>query len=267
MPARSLAILSRPCRLAVRQQVRRGAKCIKIVATGGILSTTDDPKYRQYSDKELAAMVDEARLQGRAVAMHAHGKDGIMAAIRAGATTIEHGSHLDEEAADLMVSRGVSLVATRHVVEAGLRNLDKLNPPTARKMVQVAERHRQAYAMAVRRGVKIALGTDICGSDPASDTAHGKNGPEVAYAVAAGLTPLQAIEAGTINSAETLGPQMPNKGLIKVGWDADMIALDENPLENIHLFSKPENIKYVWKGAMLVKSPQGEMLWPAARQQ
>ncbi|KAI8712158.1 Amidohydro-rel domain-containing protein [Fusarium sp. LHS14.1] len=254
------------CRRAVRQQIRRGAKCIKIVATGGILSTTDDPQYRQYSDKELHALVGEAHLQGRAVAIHAHGKLGIMAAIRAGAHTIEHGSYIDDEAAELMVARNVSLVATRTVIEAGLKNLDSLNPPTARKMVNVAEQHRQAYATAVRKGVKIALGTDICGSNPTTDTAHGKNGVELVYAVQAGLTPLQAIEAGTINSAETLGPQTPKKGLIKVGWDADMIALDESPLDNIHLFANPESIKYVWKGAILVKSPKEQMLWPRLKE-
>ncbi|KAH7234520.1 hypothetical protein B0J15DRAFT_454529 [Fusarium solani] len=250
------------CRKAVRQQIRRGARCIKVVATGGVLSTQDDPKYRQYSDAELAALVDEATLQGRSVAIHAHGKDGIMAAVRAGAHTIEHGSYIDDEAAELMAENGVTLVATRHVIEAGLKNLDKLNPPTAKKMVNIAESHLRAYQTAVRKGVKIALGTDIAGSDPGTDTAHGKNGHEVAYAVKAGLTPLQAIEAGTINSAETLGALAPKKGLIQKGWDADLIALEENPLDNIHLFDSPENIRYVWKGGLLVKSPQGQLLWP-----
>ncbi|KAL2674269.1 hypothetical protein Neosp_012720 [[Neocosmospora] mangrovei] len=250
------------CRKAVRQQIRRGARCIKVVATGGVLSTQDDPKYRQYSDAELAALVDEATLQGRSVAIHAHGKDGIMAAVRAGAHTIEHGSYIDDEAAELMAEKGVTLVATRHVVEAGLKNLDKLNPPTAKKMVNIAESHLRAYQTAVRKGVKIALGTDTAGSDPGADTAHGKNGHEVAYAVKAGLTPLQAIEAGTINSAETLGALAPKKGLIQKGWDADLIALEENPLDNIHLFNSPENIRYVWKGGLLVKSPRGQLLWP-----
>ncbi|RSM07633.1 hypothetical protein CDV31_008526 [Fusarium ambrosium] len=250
------------CRTAVRQQIRRGARCIKVVATGGVLSTQDDPKYRQYSDAELAALIDEASLQGRSVAVHAHGKDGIMAAVKAGAHTIEHGSYIDDEAAELMAEKGDTLVATRHVIEAGLKNLDKLNPPTAKKMVNIAESHLRAYQTAVRKGVKIALGTDIAASDPASDTAHGKNGHEVAYAVKAGLTSLQAIEAGTINSAETLGALAPKKGLIKKGWDADLIALEEDPLNNVHLFSSPENIKYVWKGGLLVKSPQGQLLWP-----
>ncbi|KAH6884880.1 hypothetical protein B0T10DRAFT_531051 [Thelonectria olida] len=115
------------CRRAVRQQIRRGAKCIKVVATGGILSTTDDPLYRQYSDEELHALMDEAHLQGRAVAVHAHGKMGIMAAIRAGAHTIEHGSYIDDEAAELMVARKVTLVSTR-----------KLKGPTPSAQVNAA---------------------------------------------------------------------------------------------------------------------------------
>ncbi|RTE75250.1 hypothetical protein BHE90_010272 [Fusarium euwallaceae] len=251
------------CRRAVRLQVRRGARCIKIVASGGVLSTTDDPHYRQFSDEELRVLVEEAKLQGRAVAIHAHGKSGIMAAIRAGAQTIEHGSFIDEEAAELMAERGVMLVATRHVVEFGLRHLNDLNPETARKMVMVADAHLKAYSTAIQKGVKIALGTDIASSDPKSDTSHGKNGYELVYAVKAGLTPLQAIEAGTINSAETLGPQTPKKGLLECGWDADMIALDENPLDNINLFANPENIKFVWQGGRLVKSPGWKALWPS----
>ncbi|KAJ4259550.1 hypothetical protein NW762_007479 [Fusarium torreyae] len=254
------------CRVAVRQQIRRGARCIKVVATGGVLSTQDNPQYRQYSDAELEALVNEASLQGRSVAVHAHGKAGIMAAVKAGAHTIEHGSYIDEEAAELMAKRGVTLVATRHVIEAGLKNLDKLNPPTAEKMVKIADAHYQAYRTAVRKGVKIALGTDIASSDPASDTKHGKNGYEVGYAVKACLTPLQAIDAGTINSAETLGALAPKKGLIRVGWDADLIALDQDPLQNIELLGDAKNVKYVWKGGLLVKSPQGQLLWPPLQQ-
>ncbi|KAM5358024.1 hypothetical protein ACJZ2D_015678 [Fusarium nematophilum] len=251
------------CRRAVRQQVRRGARCIKVVATGGVLSTTDDPHQRQFSDEELRVLVEEATLQGRAVAMHAHGKPGIMAAVRAGAKTIEHGSFIDEEAAELMAKRGVMLVSTRYVIESGLKNLGDLNPETAKKMVMVADAHLKAYSTAIRKGVKIALGTDIASSDPKSETSHGKNGAELVYAVKAGLTPLQAIEAGTINSAETLGLQMPKKGLLKRGWDADMIAFDENPLDNISLFAEAENVKFVWQGGKMVKSPGWKAHWPS----
>ncbi|PCD43045.1 hypothetical protein AU210_002147 [Fusarium oxysporum f. sp. radicis-cucumerinum] len=254
------------CRRAVRQQIRRGASCIKIVTTGGVLSRTDDPHCRQYSDAELAVMIEEASLHNRAVAAHAHGKSGIMAAVKAGAHTIEHGSYLDDETAELMVKHNTTFISTRYVLEANLKQLDSLNPETAEKMVGIAKVHLEAYRTAVRHGVKIALGTDIAGSDPTSLTVHGQNGHEVALAVKAGLTPLQAIDAGTINSAETLGRLTPQKGLVRVGWDADLIALDEDPLENIHLFDSEKSIKYVWKGGMLVKSPTGQMIWPPKRE-
>ncbi|UZP43526.1 hypothetical protein NXS19_011338 [Fusarium pseudograminearum] len=115
-------------------------------------------------------------------------------------------------------------------------------------MVVVAKVHLEAYRTAVRHGVKIAFGTGIAGSDPTSLTVHGKNGHEVALAVKAGHTPLQAIDAGTINSAATLGRLAPQK----------------RP-ENINLFDSAKNIKYVWKGGMLVNLPTGQMIWPLKR--
>ncbi|OLN95193.1 hypothetical protein CCHL11_10396 [Colletotrichum chlorophyti] len=108
-------------------------------------------------------------------------------------------------------------MATRHVIEAGLKNLDTLNPQTADKMVQVANSHWESYTTAVRKNVKIALGTDISSSNPRADTAHGRNGQELTpNAVKAGLSPLQAAEAATINAAETLGKLSPRKGLISL---------------------------------------------------
>jgi len=254
------------CRRAVRQQIRRGAQCIKVAVTGGVISPMDDPQLRQFSDAELVALVNEATLQGRAVAAHAHGKSGILAAVRAGVHTIEHGSYVDEEVADAMVRNGVMLVSTRNVVEQGIRHLDTLDPRVARKMLALADSHARAYRTAVRRGVKIALGTDICSSKPGGATTHGNNGNELAWAVqVGGMTALQAIEAGTINSAETLGPLMPKKGLIRVGWDADLIALDENPLANIDLFREADNIRWVWKGGEMVKCPGFKKMWPSLK--
>lgn len=248
-------------RRTVRQQIRRGAQCIKVVASGGVLSTNDDLHARQYSDEELRVLVEEARLARRAVAAHAHGKDAIIAAVRAGATTIEHGSYIDDEVADLMRERNTALVATRTVVEINMKHLDRLNPETAQKFREVSRQHKLAYATAIRKKVKIALGTDVVSSDPRQPSHHGLQGQELVYAVDAGLSPLQAIEAATANAAETLGPQAPKKGLIKSGWDADMIALDHNPLQNMRLFANPDNIKYVWKSGDLVKAP-GKSFWP-----
>ncbi|KAK6221922.1 hypothetical protein LQW54_001142 [Pestalotiopsis sp. IQ-011] len=202
------------------------------------MSTTDNPQYRQYSDAELEAIMDEARLQHRAVAAHAHGTAGIVAAIEAGATTIEHGSYLTREAAELMKSRRTTL--------SGLRMLDTLPAPTAAEMVAVAGRHLESYRLAVDAGVKIALGTDICSSNPKDEISHGKNAAELVWAVTkAGMTPLGAIEAATANAAEALGPQAPKKGI----------------LQNIQLFSDPRNVKFVWKLGKLVKS-LSDSFWP-----
>ncbi|KAM0420881.1 hypothetical protein ACHAPT_011270 [Fusarium lateritium] len=243
------------CRRAVRQQIRRGAKCIKIATTGGVSSPMDDPEFRQFSDAEIEAFVDEAGLQGRSVAAHAHGKSGIIASIKAGVHTIEHGSYLDEEVAKLMRERGTMLVATRNAIEAGLTRLPLMRPEVAAKLVAIAKRHLQGYRTAVKYGVKIALGTDLGSSELGTLVSHGKNGAELVWAVKAGMTPLAAIEAATANAAETLGVLAPKKGIVREGWDADLIALDENPLENIQLFQDAENIKSIWKGGQLVKSP------------
>src|SRR5262245_51719598 len=118
---------------AVRTNLRRGAKLIKICASGGVMSEIDHPMHQQFSDEELAAIVQEAARSDRIVAAHCHGKAGIMAALRAGCHTIEHGSYLDEEAADLMVEKGAILVPTRFVVASVMEQLEELPAYEARK--------------------------------------------------------------------------------------------------------------------------------------
>ncbi|KAH9228041.1 hypothetical protein K456DRAFT_1753885 [Colletotrichum gloeosporioides 23] len=236
------------CRKAVRQQIRRGATVIKVLATGSVMSVNEDPSFRSYSDEELRVIVDEAAMQGRTVAAHAHGKQGIIAAVKAGVRTIEYGSYIEEEVAQLMVKHGVTLVATAYITHAGLKKLDRMPPETAAKLKHIAGIAHKAYCTAVSLGVKIALGTDICSSDPRDLLSPGHNCEEVYLATKAGLTPLQAIEAATINAAETLGAFTPKKGLVKLGWDADLIAFDADPLESMKLFVDRDNIRYVWKG-------------------
>ncbi|KAF4938590.1 hypotheticall protein [Colletotrichum fructicola] len=249
------------CRKAVRQQIRRGATVIKVLATGSVMSVNEDPNFRSYSNEELRVIVNEAAMQGRTVAAHAHGKQGIIAAVKAGVRTIEHGSYIDEEVAQLMVNHGVTLVASAYITHAGLKKLDRMPPETAAKLKHIAGIAHKAYCTAVSMGVKIALGTDICSSDPRDILSPGHSCEEVYLATKAGLTPLQAIEAATINAAETLGAFTPKKGLVKVGWDADLLAFDADPLENMKLFVNRDNIRYVWKGGKLVKSP-GKIFWP-----
>lgn len=178
-----------------------------------------------------------------------------MAALRAGVKTIEHGSYLDDEAAELMKEKGAILVATRLVQEGGLEMAKDIPALQYEKLKVVAEVNKKAYALAVKNGVRVALGTDIGFSDQGLPLTHGKNAKELVYAVEAGLTPLQAIEACTATAPETLGPQAPKSGLLKEGYDADLIAVGGNPLQDIGLLVIPENITHVWKGGRLYKSP------------
>ncbi|KAF8847258.1 hypothetical protein BDZ45DRAFT_665996 [Acephala macrosclerotiorum] len=244
------------CIKTVRLMIRRGAKCIKVCATGGVFSLLDSPTDIQFSPEELSAMVQEAARAKRVVAAHCHGKEGILAAIHAGVKTIEHGSFLDEECIKLMLEKDVIYCPTASVQEGGSREADKLPPSTARKILEVAAHARYAYKLAIKHGVKIALGTDQASSMPGNFNSHGANGKEIFYAVKAGMTPLQAIESCTAISPETLGPHMaPKSGQLKVGYDADMIALDENPLEDIGVLTEPDKITHVWKDGKLFKSP------------
>jgi imidazolonepropionase-like amidohydrolase len=235
------------CIRTVRLMLRRGAKVIKICATGGVGSVLDDPEDVQFSPEELKAIVDEAARAKRVVGAHCHGKDGIMAALHAGVKTIEHGSYLDEEAAALMKEKDAILVATRQVIEAGMAAKDEWPPINYAKLAKLAGQHKKAYALAVKSGVKIALGTDW---------KHGTNGQELVYAVEAGMTPLEAIEACTATSPETLGEHMaPRSGQLKEGYDADIIAVSKNPLKDIGVLAKPDNVTHVWKGGRLFKAP------------
>lgn len=236
------------CLGAVRTQLRRGARVIKICASGGVMSEIDDPIHQQFSDDELAAMVAEAARADRVVAAHCHGKPGIMAALRNGVHTIEHGTYLDEEAADLMRERGAVLVPTRFVVEWLQDKADTLPAYAYRKATAIAERHAMAMKIAVAAGVTIAMGTDIfVGGE------YGRNSAEIRYLVDAGLTPLQAIEAATANGPLTLGPQAPQSGRLEVGHDADVIALDTNPLDDLSVWGDPTRVTHVWKGGTAVK--------------
>ena len=243
------------CLKAVRTQVRRGAQVIKVCATGGVLSLLDSPNAPEFSPAELRAIVEEAARTDMIVAAHCHGKRGIMAALHAGVRTIEHGTYLDDEAISLMLEKGAMLIATRSIIEYGVNHPESMTEESYAKMLQTAEVHKKAYAKAVKAGVRVALGTDLGISSSTYQYNHGMNGGEFGHAVNAGLTPLEAIEAGTANAPETLGPRAPMTGQLKEGYDADFIALSENPLEDIWLLGKPEKVTHVWKGGKLYKEP------------
>ncbi|KAK2606114.1 hypothetical protein QQS21_003509 [Conoideocrella luteorostrata] len=251
------------CIKTVRKMVRRGARVIKVCSSGGVLSLNDDPEDRQFSDEELKAIVEEAGRSRRAVAAHAIGKAGILAGLRAGVKTIEHGMYIDEEVADIMVEKGAIFVPTQHIVRVLKEDyMDLLPEPNKRKLLSIYDKSREAYKMAIKKGVKIAMGTDTGSSDRKSSLSHGKNAHELVYAVELGMTALQAIESATANGPETLGGLAPLSGQLKEGYDADVIAIKKNPLENIDVLTNVDNITHVWKGGKLFKETSEWM--PAA---
>jgi imidazolonepropionase-like amidohydrolase len=239
------------CLRAVRRQLRKGAAVIKVCASGGVASELDHPIHQQFSDEELRAIVDEANRAERAVAAHCHGKPGIMAALRAGVRTIEHGSYLDEEAAELMKEKDAVLVPTRFIIAELLEMEEQLPAYVYRKAVAIADQHALAMKIAVSAGVTIAAGTDII----ISGDGYGQNGREVRHLVDAGMTPLEAIEAATANGPLTLGAQAPRSGRLAESYDADVIAIDGNPIDDLELWGDPQRVSHVWKSGRLVKSP------------
>ena len=243
------------CIKAVRLQLRRGAKVIKVCASGGVGSEVDNPNHQQFSDAELKAIVEEASRAERVVAAHCHGLAGIKAALRAGVATIEHGTYLDDDTIKLMVEKNTILVPTRTIIEGGLAMRNAFTEKSYEKLQVTAAVHSKMYEKAIKAGVRIALGSDLGISLPQSPLTHGKNGMELKHAVEAGLSPLQAIEAATATAPDTLGPQAPLSGLLKEGYDADFIALSANPLDDIGVLSNPENVTHVWQAGRLMKGP------------
>jgi len=243
------------CIKTVRKMIRRGAKVIKVCATGGVGSLVDGPEDTQFSLEELKAIVDEAARNKRVVAAHCHGKEGILNALNAGVKSIEHGSFLDNECVALMKEKDAIFVPTRTIVAGGVEHPEFWSEVQYAKLLQVAAASKRAYALAFKSGVKIALGTDQTDA-PGSFNSHGMNGKELWHAVDIGMTPLQAIEACTAISPETLGKHMaPKSGQLKEGYDADLIAVSENPLEDISILTGPDHVTHVWKGGKLFKSP------------
>jgi imidazolonepropionase-like amidohydrolase len=241
------------CAKAVREQLRRNAKLIKVCASGGVLSEVDDPIHQQFTMAELRAIVEVAGLADRAVAAHCHGKPGIMAALRAGVRTIEHGTYLDDECCNAMRECGAILVPTRTIIEDMLAFRDAVPPYAMAKLEAIADIHAQAVTRAYEHGVTIAMGTDIAMTGPGLPNAWGQNGSEPGYLVKLGLTPAEAIEAATASGPLTLGPQAPRSGQLAQGYDADVITLDADPLADIGVLADPAHVTGVWTGGRQVK--------------
>jgi imidazolonepropionase-like amidohydrolase len=234
-------------RAAVRYQVKYGADAIKTCATAGVLSGGDAPVgVLQYRLEELQAMVDEAGKMGRKVAAHAHGTEGIKVAVRAGVATIEHGSFLDEEGARLMAERGTVLVPTLMAGEAVLRAADAgdMPPYIAEKARAAAAAMRVGIRRAKAAGTPIALGTD------AGVGRHGENAHEFTLMVEwGGLTPMEAIVAGTSAAAKVLGWDS-RVGTLAAGRLADIVAVPGDPTRDVKAL---ERTTFVMKGGVVFK--------------
>lgn len=231
---------------AVRQRYKNGADWIKITATGGVLSVAKNGQNPQFTQEEVDAVVKAAKDYGLKVAAHAHGKEGMQRAIRAGVTTIEHGSLMDKETAALMKEYGTYLVPT---ISAGRYVADKAKIPgyypaiIVPKALEIGSKIQNMYAMAYSEGVKIAFGTDA-GVFP-----HGGNGKEFGYMVEAGMPAMETLQSATVTNAKIL--DMENElGQLVAGFLADIVAVDDDPTQNINTM---ENVTFVMKNGVVYK--------------
>ncbi len=234
----------------VRETIKYGADLIKICATGGVLSHGDNPQASAYTPEELKAIVADAHRLGRKVAAHAHGAQGILWASEAGVDSIEHGSYIDDAGIAEMKKNGTYLVPTLYLADWFLENAERLHvpPELIAKGREVMPAARKNIAHAFASGVKVAFGTD------AAVYPHGLNAHEFAVMVKLGLTPLQSIQAATINAADLLG-WSDKMGAVEPGKWADIIALDGDPLQDVTTL---ERVKFVMKGGEVVKNEYGK---------
>lgn len=233
-------------RKAVRQRYKDGSDCIKITATGGVLSIAKDGSGPQFTDEELAAIIQTAKDYGMHTAAHAHGTEGMLRAVKAGITTIEHGTKMTEEVMDAMIQMGTYYVPT---ISAGKFVAEQAKVPgyyhplVVPKALEIGPQIQETFGKAFKRGVKIAFGTDA-GVFP-----HGDNGKEFTYMVEAGMPALEAIKSATIVNAEILG-MADRVGSIEAGKLADIVAVDEDPTKNIRTMEK---VSFVMKDGKVYK--------------
>ncbi len=229
-----------------REMIKYGADLIKVCATGGVLSHGDNPQASQYTLEEMKAIVADAHRLGRKVAAHAHGAQGILWASEAGVDSVEHGSYIDDAGIAEMKKNGTYLVPTLYLGDWFLENAEKIGTPPdlIAKAREVLPAARKNVARAFAAGVKVGFGTD------AAVYPHGLNAHEFAVMVKLGLTPLQAIQAATINDADLLG-WSDKIGTIEPGKWADIVAVDGDPLADVATL---ERVKFVMKGGEVVKN-------------
>jgi len=228
-------------RKAVRYQIKHGARLIKVCASGGVMSHTGTAGAQHYSDEELRAIVDEAHRRGLKVAAHTHGADAVRHAVEAGIDCIEHGFLLDDETIKLMAERGTFLVPTTYLIEG--MDMSRAAPELQAKAAEIFPKARTVVSRAVAAGVKIAAGTD------APAIPHGRNAQELIALADRGMTPLQVLQAATVNAAELLG--VDDRGRIAEGLLADLVAVPGNPLEDMSVLA---DVGFVMKGGAVFHS-------------
>jgi imidazolonepropionase-like amidohydrolase len=233
------------CRKKVRFDVQQGADLIKVLATGGVLSANDDPKHTTYTQEEMNAICDEARRLGRNVAAHCHGKEGMIWVSNAGARSIEHGTYMDTEAAQVLKKNGTWYVPTLHVVDPIVAPGNPLKIPEQNlaKARAVREHMRVAFRTAMKVGVRIAFGTDV------GVFAHGTQAKEFKIYTDLGMTPMQAIQSATTSAAELMS-WSGKVGVVAKGSFADMVAVSGDPTKDI---TELERVRWVMKGGKVYK--------------
>ncbi len=232
---------------AVRQNYKNGSDLIKITATGGVLSVAKSSSNPQFTEEEIRAITTTAKDYGFHVAAHAHGDEGMQRAIRGGVLTIEHGTLMSEETMDLMIKYKAYLVPT---ITAGKEVSEKAEIENyypalvVPKAKEIGPKIQDTFGRAYKRGVMIAFGTD------AGVFEHGKNAKEFGYMVEAGMPAMEAIQSATIIPAKILNMESQS-GRIAPGFFADIIAVNEDPTQNIKTL---ENVKFVMKEGKIYKN-------------
>jgi imidazolonepropionase-like amidohydrolase len=235
------------CIKAVRERYKEGADLIKITASGGVLSLEKDGSGPQFSEEEIRAIVETANDYGMRVAAHAHGAEAMKRAIRAGVTSIEHGSYMDDEDISLFIKYKVwyvpTIIAGKSVSDSALKP-GYFPPLITTKAVTIGPHMMGTFSKAYKAGVKIAFGTD------AGVYAHGKNWMEMMYMNEAGMPPLEVIRSATVSASELIGINEKTGSIEKGKW-ADIVAVDGDPTQDIRVMGK---MKFVMKEGVVYKN-------------
>ena len=244
-------------RRGVRIAIKRGADLIKFTATGGVLSLQGDGSGAHFAEAEMRAIVETARERGLTVAAHAHGDEGMQRAIRAGVSSIEHGTYMSDETMRMMREAGVYLVPT---ITAGKSVADSAQiegyytPVVTQKSLEIGPKIQDTFRRAYRAGVPIAFGTD------AGVFRHGRNAREFVYMAEAGVPFVEALEMATVNAADLLG-QSDRLGALRPGYAADLVAVLADPLADA---SALLDVAFVMKDGRVYKR-DGRYVPPAIR--